>query len=252
LSSRWTALSWKAWRESRQRFICTLAALCGLVTAVVLMSPGFRTGYAVQYPTDPLPYAKYVWLALFNFYFQAAWIFGAVLFGFGGLTREERYGVVSYTLGLPVRRSAHLLSRLAVGVVESLSIGIVPALVVPFLSPAIHERYPVRDTLIFAVLMVAAGLVFFCFGLFLSSLFGGEFTGPVVCLCVVGSYFFAIRAKFWHVFSVLDVMSGEDAIVRTTYSFGRSLPWTGIGWSLLASTCLCAAALQIAARKDFR
>ena len=112
-------LCWKAWRESQRRFAWALAGLVTLVAAVILMSPGFRSGYAVQYPTDPLPYAKYVWLALFNFYFQAAWIFAAVLLGLGGLTREERDGTVSYTLGLPIARSALLSSRFAVGLVES-------------------------------------------------------------------------------------------------------------------------------------
>ncbi|HEY2459371.1 MAG TPA: ABC transporter permease subunit [Candidatus Acidoferrum sp.] len=247
---RWIALLEKAWHESRQRFVWALFGLSALVAYVVLTSSDFRKGYAIQYPTEPMSYAEYIWLGLFNYYFQGFWIAAAVLLSFGGLRREDSIGTASYTLALPVERSALLFSRLMVGIAEILALGIVPVLLVPALSPAVQEHYPVAQILLFALLMVIAGTVFFCFGFLLSSLFGGEFTGPVVGLCLVGTYFFVVRAKSLHWLSILDTMSGEDA-VNQSYFLGGSIPWVGILCTLAASGFLYLCAVSLTRRHDF-
>jgi len=242
-----------SWHESRQRFLWALVGLSTLVAYVVLTSPGFRRGEAIQYPEHLVTgYTEYIWLALFNYYFQGFWIAAAVLLSFGGLRREKTMGTISYTLSLPIERSELLLSRLLVGVAEILALGIGPALLVPALSPAVHEHYPVGQIVLFALLMVVAGVVFFCLGFLLSSLFGGEFTGPVVALCLVGTYFFVVRAKSLHWLSVLDTMSGEDAVSRSgNYFVGGSIPWSGILYSLGVSLVLYLCALRISQHHDF-
>jgi hypothetical protein len=99
--------------------------------------------------------------------------------------------------------------------------------------------------------MVITGLVFFCFGFLLSSLFGGEFTGPVLGLCLVGTYFFVMRAKSLHWLSVLDTMSGEDVVNRGGYFLTGSIPRSGMLWSLLASGLLYLCAVTVNRRQDF-
>ncbi len=100
--------------------------------------------------------------------------------------------------------------------------------------------------------MVFAGIVFFCFGFLLSPVFGGEFTGPVMGLCLVGTYFFVVRAKSLHWLSVLDTMSGEDAVSRSgNYFLGGSIPWSGMLYSLGVSLVLYFCALLICRRHDF-
>ncbi len=247
------ALFERSWHESRQRFLWALIGLSTLVAYVVLTSPGFRTGEAIQYPEHLVTgYPEYIWLALFNYYFQGFWIAAAVLLSFGGLRREKTVGTISYTLSLPIERSELLLSRLLVGMAEILGLGIAPALLVPVLSPAVHEHYPVGQIVLFALLMVVAGVVFFCLGFLLSSLFGGEFTGPVVGLCLVGTYFFVVRAKSLHWLSVLDTMSGEDAVSRSgNYFLGGSIPWSGMLCSLGVSLVLYLCALLISRHHDF-
>jgi ABC-type transport system involved in multi-copper enzyme maturation permease subunit len=218
-----------------------------------LTSPGFRRGEAIQYPEHLVTgYTEYIWLALFNYYFQGFWIAATVLLSFGGLRREKTMGTISFTLSLPIERSELLLSRLLVGIAEILALGIGPALLVPALSPAVHEHYPIGQIVLFALLMVAAGVVFFCFGFLLSSFFGGEFTGPGVALCLVGTYFFIVRAKSLHWLSVLDTMSGEDAVSRSgNYFLGGSIPWNGVLYSLGVSLVLYLCALRISQHHDF-
>lgn len=250
---RWVALFEKSWHESRQRFLWALVGLSALVAYVVLTSPGFRKGDAIQYPEHLVTgYTEYIWLALFNYYFQAFWIAAAMLLSFGGLQREKAKGTISYTLSLPIERSELLVSRLLVGIAEILALGIGPALLVPALSPAVHEHYPVGQIVLFASLMVVAGIIFFCSGFLLSSVFGGEFTGPVVGLCLVGTYFFVVRAKSLHWLSVLDTMSGEDAVSRSgNYFLGGSVPWNGMLYSLGVSLILYLCALSISRHYDF-
>jgi hypothetical protein len=145
-----------------------------------------------------------------------------------------------------------VLSRLLVGIAEIAALGIGPALLVPVLSPAVHEHYPVGQIILFACLMIIAGVVFFCFGFLLSSLFGGEFTGPVVALCFVGTYFFVVRAKSLHWLSVLDTMSGEDAVSRSgNYFIDGSIPWSGMLYSLGVSLVFYLGALLISRHHDF-
>jgi ABC-type transport system involved in multi-copper enzyme maturation permease subunit len=250
---RWGALFERSWHESRQRFLWALIGLSTLVAFVVLTSPGFRQGEAIQYPEHLVTgYTEYIWLALFNYYFQGFWIAAAVLLSFGGLRREKTMGTISFTLSLPIERSELLLSRLLVGIAEILALGIGPALLVPALSHAVHEHYPIGQIVLFALLMVVAGVVFFCFGFLLSSVFGGEFIGPVVGLCLVGTYFFVVRAKSLHWLSVLDTMSGEDAVSRSgNYFVGGSIPWSGILYSLGVSLVLYLCALRISQHHDF-
>src|SRR5438445_12228847 len=104
------ALFERSWHERRQRFRWALIGLSTLVAYVVLTSPGFRRGEAIQYPEHLVTgYAEYIWLALFNYYFQGFWIAAVVLLSFGGLQWEKTVGTISYTLSLPIEGSELLL-----------------------------------------------------------------------------------------------------------------------------------------------
>jgi len=239
----------KAWQESRARFYCALIALGAIVAIVVLVSRGFRSGYEARFPNDPLPYPKYIWLAAFTYYLQGTWIIAAVLLALGGLVRESANGTASYTLTLPVKRSEWLWSRSIVGIAQIFVAAIAPALLIPMLSPLVDQTYPIRQALLLAVLMAIAGIVFFGFGLLLSAIFKGEFTAPVIALCGVGTYFVAVRARWLHGLSVLDVMSGEDHI-NAGY-FLVSAPWLGVFCSIATATLLFVASRKIIQLRDF-
>jgi len=242
-------LFYKAWQESRQRFLYTLLALCALMATVVLVSRGFRSGYEARFPNDPLPYSKYVWLAVFTYYLQGTWIIAAVLFGLGGLVREAATGTAAYTLGLPVKRSQWLWSRSIVGIVQAFIVAIAPALVIPILSPLVGQTYPLQQAIVLSALMAIGGAVFIGFGLLLSAIFKGEFTAPVIGLCGVGIYFVGIRARWLHGLSVLDVMSGEDHINAAYFLVG--VPWLGVLCSAAVATLLFFTSQKIIELRDF-
>jgi ABC-type transport system involved in multi-copper enzyme maturation permease subunit len=233
--SKGRALVGKAWKESRGRFYAALALLTALVVYAVLTSPGFLARYNARFPDKPLIYSVYVWSGLFHYALQGLWVLAAFVIALGGLAREKAMGVSLFTLGLPVRRQHLFLIRATVAWAESIALGLASALLVPILSFLVGESYPVAQALAFGVLMSAGGLVILAFGLLISEIFEGEFTGPVVGLCTLTAVFLSYKAHTFHGWNVFDVMSATASIDPTTQLLTGAVPWTGLVICLLVS-----------------
>src|SRR4051794_40331935 len=143
----------KAWLETRFRFFAG-AGLVGAVTAFFVFvqpfvtrqwlrdrvvhpewaEPGWLTRALVDYPF-------FLWHFLFADLLQSTWIVFAVLLGLGGVAREAAQGSAGFPLSLPVTRRRLLAVRTAVGGMEVLALGLVPALLVPALSAAAGHAY---------------------------------------------------------------------------------------------------------------
>src|SRR5437763_1216090 len=207
-----SALYWKAWHESRTRFLILLASLVFLVAFVIFSSIAFLRGYAIQYPSEPLSYTEYVWQALYNYYFQGLWILSVLILGLGGLLRERVHGFSNYTLGLPVSRKQIMTSRFLVGIGESVVLGIVPSLFIPVFSMLVGHSYPLTQALGFGFLLVTSGSFFYSFSFLVSSLFSGEFTAFLLGTSTACISFFAFKAKAIHRWSIFDVMNGARSV----------------------------------------
>lgn len=231
------ALLWKSWRESRVRFVCSLVLLVTLVIYIVLTSPDFLSGYAIQHPNEPLAYTGYIWTSLFDYFFQGFWIAAAFVLGLGGLGREKSTGEALYTLGLPVSRTRILLVRSFVAAFESVFLALFPVLLIPILSQVVGRFYPWQQALGLALLLCTAGMVFVGTGVLLSAIFEGELTAPIVGLCTISIVFFAVKAKSLHRWSIFDVMNGARYIDPYTHLLQGTGPWVGL------CSCLAIAAL---------
>ena len=121
-------LWYKAWLETRSRF---LASLCGITAVVVLivhhsqdvMQPvglsGARYLLAPQRNTgDILNASQHVLMAI--------WVLAVILLGMGGLIRERAVGASSFTLALPVSRRRLVSVQIAIGVLESIGLAVLP------------------------------------------------------------------------------------------------------------------------------
>jgi ABC-type transport system involved in multi-copper enzyme maturation permease subunit len=246
----WRALVGKAWGESRNRFFASLASLLILVGYSVLTGPQFLEGMAINHPDEPLPYSGYIWMILFDFYLQGFWIACAFILGLGGLGRERATGVSPYTLSLPVTRKDLVLIRVAVAIVESFVIALVPCLLIPMFSWATGNHYPLAQSVTFALFLAVGGLVFVGLSVLLSSLFEGEYSAFVLGMGAIATAFFAFKARSIHRWSIFDVMSGARHIDRTTHLVA-SVPWLGLTISILISILLLSASVQITRSRDF-
>jgi len=243
-------LAWKAWLETRARFLAAAVLLAALVTHTVYSGPGTVAALVAARPHGTFTYGEYLWLQLHSGFAQAVWIFTALLLAQGGLRRERAAGTAHLTLGLPVARHRVLLARTAVCVAELAALALLPAVLLAVLSPLAGEAYPLADALRFAASAWLGGLVFFGVGALLAHLFEGEFTAPTVGLAVVGAWFFAGKIPALHWLNAFDLMSGAGHLDEVTLLWETPLPWAGLAASLAAAALLLLASATIARRMD--
>lgn len=199
-------LFYKAWLESRTRFLLGGVAIAGLVSLFVLMNQDVRVELADRNAT----YSQYLWFAIYRGYLRNIFVVLIVLLGVGGLERERAYGTSGFTLGLPVSRWRLVATRAAVGVAESTIIAFVPAILLPLLSPLIHETYPWSQSLGFGVLWMVGGAIWFAMGFLASVLFNGEYSAPIAAVAFLFAYSIGVELPGVerYVVDVHDLMQG--------------------------------------------
>jgi ABC-type transport system involved in multi-copper enzyme maturation permease subunit len=247
-------LWYKAWLETRWRFLIGLALVTCSAAGTVLAYPkvlqlmplastvdsggelGRRIREAVDLSRD---YRGYVWSQWFRQNLPQAVTLFAALLGAGGLLAQASGGGALFTLSLPASRNRVLGVRAATGLAELLVLVLVPSLAVPLLSPAIAQHYAVGDALVYGVCQFAGGAVFFSLAFLLSTMFNDVWR-PLLVACAAAMTL-AIGAQFVPELSRVSVFS-----VMTAESYFRSgaLPWLG----LLVSAGVSAAMLFTAAK----
>ena len=251
LSAGSRSVLWKAWRESRARFFCAFVLLSSLVAYAVFTSPGFLTRYNAHLPDKPLLYTVYVWTGLFHYALEGLWVLAALIVALGGLARENATGVALFSLALPVSRLNLFLVRAAMASVEAIVLGLFSALLIPALSVLVGETYPFPQALGFGLWMSGAGLAILAFGLLISEMFEGEFTAPVVGLCMLTLIFLGYRSHTLRGWNVFDVMSATASINPQTQLLTNQFHWFDLAACLLFSIVLLFTAGTVVKTRDF-
>ncbi len=172
-------LWYKAWRESRVRFLLSAAVWTFFCVGLMYRA---RTGFP---PPDlpNLPYSAWVWANIYGNLNPTIFIILVMVLGLGGLQRERPVGTAAFTLTLPVTRLHLVIVRAAVGLLQVTILSFIPAMLIPTLSPILaRQSYPETQALQFALLFMTWGAVAFGVGFLWSSLFRGEFTGTALCV----------------------------------------------------------------------
>jgi ABC-type transport system involved in multi-copper enzyme maturation permease subunit len=94
-------------------------------------------------------------------YVVFVWILSVVLLGMGGLIREKSNGTSLLTLSLPVSRAHLLWARIAVGVLEAVTLAVVPWTTILLVSSAGGMPVLPRQVGFYVLLLVGGGLVYF-------------------------------------------------------------------------------------------
>ena len=253
-------LWYKAWMETRWRFIAGLAILMAIAVTIVAAHPmlmkmmprlsGMLTGPLGDQLRTQLEqmqsYHAYIWTQWWTKNLVEIWTVMAVLIAAGGLLAESSRGSALFTLALPVTRRRLFGVRCAVGVLEVAALALLPSLAIRMLSPTIDQSYPLAGVLVHSALLLAGGMVFFSLTVLLSSVFADQWRPILISLGAA-----AVLGLLWSVFPQLApvnlgaVMTGEDY-----YLYGRA-PWLGVLASLAISAVLLGGALQIVEQRDF-
>ena len=245
------ALLWKAWLETRSRFIAALLVLSILGVSTVVRAPATIEGWESVHVNERMSFALYIWLSLSHGFLQFLWVVAAVILGLGGLLRERSAGSSSFTLSLPVPRSAHVIARASVGAVEAVVLGFVPGLIVVMLSPAQGLHYPLTQAVIFGVLLVTGGLVFYALGFFLSHVLHGEYAAPGVALGLIAAFYVLTKLPRFESLNVFDAMDGKLHLVGRTFYMGSTYPTITLVASLLTAGAIIALSAMRVRRIDF-
>ena len=254
-------LWYKFWLETRWRFFIGLGLLVCSGVISVLQYPSvlrllpladrmdFGGGFIGQKVALAIEltrtYDGYIWSHWYQQNFLQLWTLFAILIGTGGLV-SRRGGQALFTLSLPFSREFVLATRVATGLAELAILSYVPALLVPMLSPVIGRTYSFGDALVYSTCVFAAGAVFFCGAILLSTEFSDTWRPLLIAIGV------AMAMSLWEQvsadgarFGVFHVMSAE------TYFRGNGIPWIGVVASLMVSALFLYRASINFERRDF-
>jgi hypothetical protein len=175
-------LFYKAWLETRTRFIVGSIALCGFSIFLIWHYPPQMerlATWALAHPAVHRPwwfdrethnYAFYVWHRQYGGLARDAWMFSAALFAVGGLTQESAKGSAAFSLSLPVKRTRFTIAYSVVACAELLMFALSPAVIIPAVSPFVGGSYSVSEALSRGLILFIGGSVIFGFTLFVASL----------------------------------------------------------------------------------
>jgi hypothetical protein len=245
-------LFYKAWLESRVRFVAGAAVLLAYCVS-------FVQGARINFPPALEPrllYSVYIWRGVYDGLDTLVFILMAAMLGLGGIERERVSGASGFTLALPVTRLQLLLPRTVVALVEMAVLAAIPMLVVPWGSARIGHMYPAAQAGQFALLFATTGSLWVSAGIVCSVAFTGNHTStmasvlvPAICAAVFGGP--VLRAH--PALNPLNIMNGRHLhfLDSSTDFIVRPLPSTALVGCLLISAGLLMFAAMVASRRDY-
>src|SRR5437868_14371957 len=174
-------LAYKAWRESRGRFLLSAAALSWFCSVFVLFRP-------MAPAAARRPFADFVIDSIYAGSVRNIYVVLVLALGLGGLTEELAKGSAAFTLALPVTRAHLVLSRATTGLLEVLTLALVPTIVIIGLSPVISETFSVVRAGLYSMQWAMTGSVLFAVAFLLSVWVKGAYTALTAAILVVGAY----------------------------------------------------------------
>lgn len=260
-------LWYKAWLETRSRFLVGASLVIAVTLFFVLAHPFMIRQWQadlVRHPDLPEPhwfrralvdYPYFLWHFLFAELLQNAWVLSAILLGLGGIARESVQGTAGFTLSLPATRRRMLAVRTTVAGAELVALGFLPALLLPLVSAAMGRTYPPGPGLVHSAIMVTGGLGFFGFAVLLSSILRDEHTPLLIALSAAALLFFLMQPyadgtledPLWaRLLNVSRLMAGPADLASLSH-----VPWTGLILSLGVTTLLLAASFRVSEARDY-
>lgn len=200
-------LLYKAWLESRNRFLLSFLSIAGLSVVFVIFHHVVRDAVTDHHVT----YGEYIWKAIFQGQLRQIYVVLALLLAMGGLDRERAYRTAGYTLALPVSRWRLVAARGLAGVIETTVLSFLPAILVPALSPLIQESYPWKQALHFGILWMIGGFFIFTIGFLASVLFSGEYSAAIAAMAALFAYSIAadMPGMERYIIDIHDTMNGS-------------------------------------------
>ena len=237
-------LWYKAWLETRSRFLISLAGIAALCSFIVYH------GNQGAMPYTKLNYYYFV-LQSGHFMLCTMWVMAVTLLTMGGLLREKAVGTAPFTLALPVSRTRLMGVRIAMGVIQALTLAIVPWGAM-FLTALTTGKANSLGQLWFRVVLLASGgLVFFGMSLLVSSLVEGEYTAPVVSFGVMLAMTVTMGDGLLRSWSPYAFINGTEFFNRSTGLLTGPIPWAHVAINATVAALLMGISVKVVQRREF-
>jgi ABC-2 type transport system permease protein len=239
-------LWYKAWRDTRWRFLIGLGLLICTALICVLVYPSMRGQFGLVLAAgrtgllaDQInrvtrlsgTFRGYIWVQFISQNLFNLWTVFAVLLG--AEAPFSRRGAV-FTLSLPVSRRRLCAVRMATDLAELGLLALIPMLLIVLLAPAIGQTYTLGDALVHGMHMLAGGAVFYCLALLLSTVFDDRWRPIVITLAVaVIIVHCKVLIPGLAPFSPAGVIDGERYFQTGTPSWAGLFTWLCVSAGIL-------------------
>jgi ABC-2 type transport system permease protein len=250
-------LLFKAWRESRTRFLLSAGTIAMMCSVVVLFNAQIQANpEQVPHGFRAATYNEHIYHFIYSGTTKGLFAILVLFNGLGGLLRERHRGTAVFTLALPVSRTQVILSQIVVGWAEIVTMATLPLLLIPTLSAVVHQSYPVAVSLHFALLWTAAGLMIFGLAFLSSVLFAGDYTGLTIAFLAMFGVPLAARLPALERYQLNFLMTmGEFGTmhwnVEHTMLLPSPMPWLRLAVFCCIALALLGMAVTVSTRQDF-
>lgn len=226
---------YRYWLESRTR----LAIAFVLMTLILLQALNGASDTIKNHPQlfggRELLFTQYVWVIIYKGYFLTLFVLASFLLGVGSPTQEKGSGTALFSLSLPVKRQLLIYAKLLTATVQVITLSLVMAVMIPLLSRLFGFYYPIRDALLFGVLVASGGVVFMLFGFILSLFIAKETVAIPVGVAIMSALFFLAKMPMVKAINIFNFMVGAGYLNNDDFLFGRpiNIPAVAIGCGLL-------------------
>jgi ABC-2 type transport system permease protein len=233
-------LWYKAWLETRSRFLIALVgsiALCSRLVVVFLRVESPRQAGQVLH-------AAHETLA-------TVWLLALILLMMGGLLREKAVGSFSFTLSLPVSRLRLMSVRIAMGVMEAIALAILPWMAMLLSAKVAGQPHFIAQAGFHILLLLSGGMLFLAASLLISSLVEGEYTAPLVSCGAIIMLIYAMSGDKLRPYSPWVFMLGDEYFHWRTSDFVGQVPWLRAAAFLAIAALLIMISVKVVQRRDF-
>jgi ABC-type transport system involved in multi-copper enzyme maturation permease subunit len=237
-------LWYKAWLETRSRFLISLVGMVALCSVFVL--------HGDRNVIDEVS-ADY-----YNFVFfeghqilMMMWALAVTLIMMGGLLREKAAGSSAFTLALPVSRTRLMMVRICMGLAQAVVLAIVPWTAMFTVGSIFGKTHSVSQAAFYLVLLLGGGLVFFAMAVLISSLISGEYTAPVISFGAVIVTAVALSSAALRRYNPWEFMTGLEYLNRHTNVLVLPVPWLQAAIYIFLAGLLLALSVRVIQQKEF-
>jgi ABC-2 type transport system permease protein len=233
-------LWYKAWLETRSRFLIALVgstALCSRLV-VVFLSRG------VPNQLSQVLHATHETLA-------PVWLLAVTLIMMGGLLREKAVGSSSFTLSLPVSRLRLMSVRIAMGLMEASLLAILPWIAMLFYAKVAGKTHFIAQAGIHVFLLLGGGVLFLAASFLISSFVEGEYTAPIVSCGAIIMLAYLMSDDKLRPYSPWAFMLGSEYFHWRTAQFAGPISWIHAGVFVAVAGLITLVSIKLIQWRDF-